>query len=709
MQVLITGSSGLIGSAAVTFFARLGADIVGVDNNMRADFFGPKGDTRGTLLSLLAHHPSFRHTSIDIRNRQAVLELFQSNRFDLIVHAAAQPSHDLAATRAFDDFDVNAVGTMNLLEACRQHAPGAVFTFLSTNKVYGDGPNHLAQIELPTRFDFANQELQRGIDEQFPIDHCMHSVFGASKVAADIMVQEYGRYFGLRTGVFRGGCLTGPAHRGVELHGFLNYLVRTAVAGGDYTVYGHSGKQVRDQIHANDVVRALWAFAQNPRPGEVYNLGGGRDNAASLLECVDRIEALCGKRPNLRFGGKPRRGDHRVYYTDLSKLQRDYPEWSVTRTLDDILREQVEALTSCASAKKPPSSQRFMLPAMPRKEATTTAAPTAKPPKVAWIYPAYSQARIDEEQCSAQRLQAMGHDVHAFGIPCDHWYLFPELDQRYQNRDRRLLDSYEQLMRQHGDADILIASGGSMLHPDFIAQFRGTTVFCSADDPENSALLSRPIAPHFDLCLVINPTCLDDYRAWGCQHVEGIFPALRPDRIAPGITTESILQGNRALDIALCCERDLGLSDRAQRVEALVRAFPQAYVRGPGWPLGSEPQTAIYPRARIGWNLHNSTGPCNTRFLELPANGVLQLCDNPEQLYRYFVPGKEIVGFASLEECVELTHYYLAHEDERRAIAAAGHLRVLRDYTEQRWFERLLAAVARQRAATSAHWYATTT
>ncbi|MFT4514084.1 MAG: CDP-paratose 2-epimerase [Planctomycetota bacterium] len=686
MRVLITGSSGLVGSAAVTFFCRMGCDVIGVDNNMRADFFGPKGDTSSTLLSLLAHNPTFRHTNLDIRNRCAVMQLFARGSLDLVIHAAAQPSHDLAASRPFDDFDVNASATLNLLEACRRHAPDAVFTFLSTNKVYGDGPNHLPQIELETRFDFASEQLQRGIAETFAIDQTMHSVFGASKVAADVMVQEYGRYFGLRTGVFRGGCLTGPAHRGVELHGFLNYLVRTAVVGGDYTVYGHQGKQVRDQIHADDVIAALWAFAQKPRTGEVYNIGGGRENAASLLECVDRIEAISGKRPELHFGGKERRGDHRVYYTDLTKLQAHYPDWQMRYTLDDILQEQVGALQ--------PTTKQVVVPAI-----ATAARHEAKTPKVAWVYPAYSQARIDEEESATQRLNALGNDVHAFGIPCEHWYLFPELDDRYRNRDPQLMASYERFENEVGDADILVAAGGSMLHPDFVRQFRGTSVFCSADDPENSAQLSQPIAPHFDLALVINPTCLDDYRAWGCKYVEGTFPGLRPDRIAPGITQESILNGQRELDIALCCERDLGLSDRAQRVEALVRTFPQAHVRGPGWPKGSEPQTAIYPRARLGWNLHNSTGPCNTRFLELPANGVFQLCDNPEQLHRYFVPGKEIVGFSSLEECVELTHYYLQHEDERRTIAAASHARVMRDYTEQRWFEQMLAAVARQQAA----------
>jgi len=683
MRVLVTGCSGLIGSAAVAFFCRMGCDVVGVDNNMRRDFFGPKGDTRRTLLSLRAHFETFRHLDLDIRDRRAVDELLQNGRFELLVHAAAQPSHDLAATRPFDDFDVNAVGTMNLLEACRQHAPDAVFTFLSTNKVYGDGPNHLPQVELETRFDFADEQLRKGISEDFAIDRTMHSVFGASKVAADVMVQEYGRYFGLKTGVFRGGCLTGPDHAGVELHGFLNYLVRQSVAQADYTVYGHGGKQVRDQIHADDVIAALWAFAQAPRPGEVYNLGGGRDNAASLLECVDRIEALCGKRPKLQFGGKERRGDHRVYYTDLGKLRAHYPHWQITRSLDDILQEQIDVLSQ---------SDKVLMPAPARP-----APPKPRAPKVAWVYPAYSQARTDEEQGCADRMNALGHDVTPFGVRCDHWYLFPELEQRYRQRDPQLMADYERLGEQLAGSDVLVAAGGSMLHPEFVEQFAGTSVFVSADDPENSQQLSRPIAPHYDVQLVINPTCLDDYRAWGCGHVEPMFPVLRPDRIAAGVTAERILNEDRPLDIALCCERDLGLSDRAQRVEALVRTFPQAYVRGPGWPMGREPQTAIYPRARLGWNLHNSTGPCNTRFLELPANGVFQLCDNPDQIGRWLEVGKEIVGFSSLEECIELTHHYLRHEDERRRIAAAGHSRVMREYTEQRWFARLLAAVQRFR------------
>ncbi|PIE23045.1 MAG: hypothetical protein CSA62_09140 [Planctomycetota bacterium] len=694
MRVLVTGSSGLIGSAAVAFFARMGCDVVGVDNNMRREFFGPKGDTSYTLRHLQAQYRSFLHLDLDIRDRAGVQRLFELGSFELIVHAAAQPSHDLAARRPFDDFDVNAGGTLNLLEACRQFAPEAVFTFLSTNKVYGDSPNHLPLVELPTRYDFADPRQRRGIDEQQPIDHCLHSVFGASKVAADLMVQEYGRYFGLKTGVFRGGCLTGPAHCGVELHGFLNYLVRTALVAGDYTVYGYGGKQVRDQIHAEDVIAALWAFAQAPRPGEAYNIGGGAENAASLIECVDRIEQLSGMRPKLQFGGKQRKGDHCVYYSDLSKLQAHYPSWRLTRSLDEILLEQIETLK--------PRSKTVLTPTAPVLAAEQQTKPPAKSKRVAWVYPAYSQARIDEEEGAVARLCADGYQVTACGIPCERWYAFPELEQRYRAGDPGLLQAYEQLGEQLRSCDVLLAAGGSMLHPEFLAQFAGVSVFCSADDPENSALLSRPIAPHFDVQLVINPSCLDSYRSWGCGHVENIFPGLRPDRIAKGVTTASILNEARELDIALCCERCFQLSDRAQRVETLVQSFPQAYVRGPGWPQGQEPQTSIYPRARIGWNLHNSTGPCNTRFLELPANGVLQLCDNPEQIGRWFEPGVEIVGFESLEHCIELTQYYLQHEDERRAIAAAGHQRVLRDYTEERWFARMLEAVARFEASRDA-------
>ena len=228
-------------------------------------------------------------------------QLFETGRFELIIHAAAQPSHDLAAKRPFDDFDVNAGGTLNLLEACRRHTPEAVFILMSTNKVYGDGPNHIPLCELDTRWDYADSQYENGIAENFSVDHTLHSLFGASKLAGDVLAQEYGKYFGMKTGIFRGGCLTGPHHAGVELHGFLNYLVMTALKEKPYTIFGYKGKQVRDQIHSHDVINAFWEFAQNPRPGEVYNLGGGKQNAASLLECVDMIEQASGKKPKLSY------------------------------------------------------------------------------------------------------------------------------------------------------------------------------------------------------------------------------------------------------------------------------------------------------------------------------------------------------------------------------------------------------------------------
>lgn len=344
MRVLVTGSSGLIGSEAVTFFDRKGYTITGVDNNMRADFFGPKGDTTWNRRRLEASCPGFTHVELDIRDRRAVLDLFEASSFDLIIHTAAQPSHDLAARRPFDDFDVNAVGTLNLLEACRRHSPEAVFIFVSTNKVYGDGPNHIPLVELETRWDYDDPRYVDGIPEDFPIDNCLHSLFGASKVAADVMAQEYGRYFGLKTGIFRGGCLTGPSHSGVELHGFLNYLVLVALREGPYTIFGYKGKQVRDQIHSLDVINAFHHFALDPRPGEVYNLGGGKGNAASLLECVDMIEKLTGKRPDLTYSDDNRIGDHICYYSDLSKFQSHYPDWKLEYDLDRIVEEMVEAV-----------------------------------------------------------------------------------------------------------------------------------------------------------------------------------------------------------------------------------------------------------------------------------------------------------------------------------------------------------------------------
>lgn len=341
MRVLVTGSSGLVGSEAVLWFDEAGHTILGIDNNMRRDFFGAPGDTTWMLHHLLEATRSFRHVAADVREREAMFRIWQEFAPDLVVHCAAQPSHDLAATRPLDDFDVNAVGTLNLLEATRRHAPEAVFILLSTNKVYGDAPNRLPLVELETRWDYADTADHDGVKESMSLDQCLHSVFGASKVAADVMTQEYGRNFGLRTGVFRGGCLTGPNHSGVELHGFLNHLVKVAKSGGTYTIFGYKGKQVRDQLHSRDVLGALWAFAQAPRPGEVYNLGGGRENSASVLECIAKIEALIGSKMKTRYVNEARKGDHICYISDLGKLRRHYPEWRRTYDLDRIIEELV--------------------------------------------------------------------------------------------------------------------------------------------------------------------------------------------------------------------------------------------------------------------------------------------------------------------------------------------------------------------------------
>jgi CDP-paratose 2-epimerase len=347
LKVLVTGSAGLIGSEAVTFFDRMGATVDGIDNNMRADFFGPRGDVTWNRQRLESTCARYTHHELDIRDRLAVDELVARLKPELVVHTAAQPSHDLAASRPFDDFDVNAGGTLALLEACRRHVPDTVFIHMSTNKVYGDNPNRLPLVELETRFDFdpaaeAPGLTAEGITEDLSLDHCTHSLFGVSKVAADLLVQEYGRNFGMKTAAFRGGCLTGPYHSGVELHGFLSYLVAQAMAEAEYTMIGHKGKQVRDQIHSADVVSMFWEFAQDPRPGEAYNLGGGRHNAASNLECVELIaKASGGKRPRLSFVDTPRVGDHIVYYTDQSKFRAHYPNWVQRYSLEDIVDEMV--------------------------------------------------------------------------------------------------------------------------------------------------------------------------------------------------------------------------------------------------------------------------------------------------------------------------------------------------------------------------------
>ncbi len=337
--VLITGSSGLIGSEAVTYFHGVKAQVHGVDNNMRADFFGPAGDTSWNLARLKEECPGFVHHAVDIRDRAAVLRTIETLRPDLIVHAAAQPSHDLAAERPFDDFDVNAVGTLNLLEATRRFAGDAVFIHMSTNKVYGDAPNRLELVELEKRYDYARPEDHEGIAETMTIDQSLHSLFGASKVAADVLAQEYGRYFGLKTCIFRGGCLTGSRHSGAQQHGFLNYLFRVAAEAKPYTIFGYKGKQVRDQIHSQDVVRAMHAYYQNPRPGAVYNMGGGRGNAASVLECIDRVNQLSGRQLHWTYAEQERKGDHICYISHLGRFRADYPEWSLEWPLDRICED----------------------------------------------------------------------------------------------------------------------------------------------------------------------------------------------------------------------------------------------------------------------------------------------------------------------------------------------------------------------------------
>jgi CDP-paratose 2-epimerase len=336
---LITGSSGLIGSEAVEFFDQRGWTVHGIDNNMRREFFGPHGDTTGNLARLRRVARRFTHHDVDIRDRDRVAELVRQARPDLVVHCAAQPSHDLAASRPLDDFDVNAGGTLNLLEAARQSCADSPFVFLSTNKVYGDAPNELPLVELETRWDYADPGQFDGIDETLRVDASLHSLFGASKLAADVSVQEYGRYFGLPTVCFRGGCLTGPNHAGVELHGFLAYLARAAREERTYRIFGYKGKQVRDNIHSFDVCTAIAAFAERPSAGAVYNLGGGRDNSVSVLEAIARFEDLLGKPLGVEYVDEPRRGDHICYISDIGRFRRDHPDWELSRDLDAIFEE----------------------------------------------------------------------------------------------------------------------------------------------------------------------------------------------------------------------------------------------------------------------------------------------------------------------------------------------------------------------------------
>jgi CDP-paratose 2-epimerase len=339
VKLFVTGSSGLIGSEVVSFFCGQGWPVHGVDNNMRRVFFGSQGDTSWNRERLQREFATFTHHEVDIRDRARVLELVAAIKPNAIVHTAAQPSHDLAASRPFDDFDVNAMGTMNLLEAARRSCPESPFVHMSTNKVYGDGPNRLSLVEKETRWDYADPEFRDGIKEAFPIDQSMHSIFGASKVAADIMVQEYGRYFQMPTCCLRGGCLTGPNHSGVELHGFLSYLIKCNLEGGTYKIFGYKGKQVRDNIHSYDVAQFMNQFIQAPRVAEVYNVGGGRENSVSILEAFSLIEEISGKKMSYEYVDQNRKGDHICYISDLSKMRSHYPKWDITKGLEEIFVE----------------------------------------------------------------------------------------------------------------------------------------------------------------------------------------------------------------------------------------------------------------------------------------------------------------------------------------------------------------------------------
>lgn len=342
-KALITGSCGLIGSEVSIHLGKNGFQVFGIDNNERAVFFGPEGDTSWSLRRLKTEVPGYQHYGIDIRNRQGVLDLLKEIRPHAIVHTAAQPSHDRAAAIPFADFDTNAVGTLNLLEGARQACPESPFVHMSTNKVYGDLPNTVALKELDTRWDYDDPQYENGIPETFSIDQSKHSLFGASKVAADVMVQEYGRYFNMPTCCLRGGCLTGPNHSGVELHGFLSYLVRCNIEGREYKIFGYKGKQVRDNIHSEDVARFIQAFIASPRCGEVYNIGGGKENSCSILEAFQMVEELTGHRQRFTYLEENRIGDHICYYSDLRKMKQHFPQWSITRSLQNVFEEIVQS------------------------------------------------------------------------------------------------------------------------------------------------------------------------------------------------------------------------------------------------------------------------------------------------------------------------------------------------------------------------------
>jgi CDP-paratose 2-epimerase len=337
--LLVTGSCGLIGSEVSLFFSLQGFRVVGIDNNFRALFFGPEGDTSWALKRLREKIPGYQHSDIDIRNRDAVLGLVKEVKPDLIIHSAAQPSHDRAAAIPFLDFETNALGTLHLLEAARQFCPESPFINMSTNKVYGDRPNSIALKELESRWDYDDPLYEHGIPEAFSIDQSKHSLFGASKVAGDVMVQEYGRYFNMPTCCLRGGCLTGPNHSGVELHGFLSYLFKCNMEGREYKVYGYKGKQVRDNIHSYDVARFMFEFAKAPRVAEVYNLGGGKPNSCSILEAFALAHRHTGLAMKWQYVEENRIGDHICYYSDLRKMKAHYRGWDITKSLDTICHE----------------------------------------------------------------------------------------------------------------------------------------------------------------------------------------------------------------------------------------------------------------------------------------------------------------------------------------------------------------------------------
>ncbi|MFP4502674.1 MAG: NAD-dependent epimerase/dehydratase family protein [Candidatus Hydrogenedentota bacterium] len=341
--VIVTGSAGLIGAETVRHFATLGHDVVGIDNDMRAYFFGEEGSTKWAAEKLQGDLPQYTHKSVDIREYAGLEHVFAEYGSDiaLIVHTAAQPSHDWAAREPLTDFGVNATGTIHLLELMRQHCPQAVFIFTSTNKVYGDAPNYLPLIELDTRWELdpMHEWAEHGIDEAMSIDQCKHSIFGASKVAADVMVQEYGRYFGMKTAIFRGGCLTGPGHSGAELHGFLSYLMKCAITGRQYRIFGYKGKQVRDNIHSSDLVRCFEHVFKAPRVAEVYNIGGGRHCNCSMLEAIQMCEEITGNKMNTAYTDENRIGDHIWWVGDTRKFQQHYPDWQYEYNLPALMQE----------------------------------------------------------------------------------------------------------------------------------------------------------------------------------------------------------------------------------------------------------------------------------------------------------------------------------------------------------------------------------